>query len=227
PPHRHDHRRPRRRDRGDASAGPAARRTRLHRCSRFPLFAADAGAQCVRQHLAGREKLYSRDGASQGGHSRALACRHLCRGDRASASSVVVPALVLIGLPRLYGSWHMVLTGLLQHIGLADNVTDHRLNTRTVYMNPISRFIYWNMNYHVEHHMFPMVPYHALPRLHELIKHDLPEPNPSMWHAYREVWPVLLKQLQYEDYFLKRELPPTARPYRDEFHALTVPAAAE
>ena len=86
----------------------------------------------------------------------------------------------------------MVLTGLLQHIGLADNVIDHRLNTRTVYMNPISRFIYWNMNYHVEHHMFPMVPYHALPRLHELIKHDLPEPNPSMWHAYREVWPVLL-----------------------------------
>ena len=135
--------------------------------------------------------------------------------------------LMLIGLPRLYGSWHMVLTGLLQHIGLADNVIDHRLNTRTVYMNPISRFIYWNMNYHVEHHMFPMVPYHALPRLHELIKHDLPEPNPSMWHAYREVWPVVLKQLQNEDYFLKRELPSTARPYRGEYHDLAKAQAAE
>ncbi|TIX40818.1 MAG: fatty acid desaturase, partial [Mesorhizobium sp.] len=101
------------------------------------------------------------------------------------------------------------------------------LNTRTVYMNPISRFIYWNMNYHVEHHMFPMVPYHALPRLHELIKHDLPEPNPSMWHAYREVWPVLLRQLKYEDYFLKRELPLTARPYRGEFHEVNMSAAAE
>lgn len=135
--------------------------------------------------------------------------------------------LVLVGLPRLYGTWHMVTTGLLQHIGLADNVVDHRLNTRTVYMNPISRFIYWNMNYHVEHHMFPMVPYHALPRLHELIKHDLPEPNPSMWHAYREVWPVLLRQLKYEDYYLKRELPPTARPYRGEFHEVDMSAAAE
>jgi fatty acid desaturase len=135
--------------------------------------------------------------------------------------------LMLIGGPRLYGSWHMVLTGLLQHIGLADNVTDHRLNTRTVYMNPVSRWIYWNMNYHVEHHMFPMVPYHALPKLHELIKHDLPAPNPSMWHAYREVWPVLLRQLRYEDHYLKRELPPAARPYRDEFHNMTVPAAAE
>ena len=101
---------------------------------------------------------------------------------------------MLIGLPRIYGTWHMVLTGLLQHIGLADNVVDHRLNSRTVLMNPFSRFVYWNMNYHVEHHMFPMVPYHALPRLHAVIKDDLPAPNPSMWHAYREVWPVVLRQ---------------------------------
>ncbi|KQT53838.1 MULTISPECIES: fatty acid desaturase family protein [unclassified Aureimonas] len=133
--------------------------------------------------------------------------------------------LMLIGLPRLYGSWHMVLTGLLQHLGLADNVTDHRLNTRTVYMNRASRFIYWNMNYHVEHHMFPMVPYHALPRLHEMIKHDLPVPNPSMWHAYKELWPVLKKQLRYEDHYLRRDLPPTARPYRGEYHDFELAAA--
>jgi fatty acid desaturase len=129
---------------------------------------------------------------------------------------------VLVAGPRIYGSWHMYMTGLLQHIGLADNVLDHRLNTRTVYMNAISRWIYWNMNYHVEHHLFPMVPYHALPRLHELIKHDLPVANPSMWHAYKEVWPVVLKQLRYEDFYLKRELPPTAKPYRAEHHALSL-----
>ncbi len=132
--------------------------------------------------------------------------------------------LMLIGLPRMYGCWHMLLTGILQHGGLADNVTDHRLNSRTVYMNPISRFIYWNMNYHVEHHMFPMVPFHALPRLHALIKHDLPEPNPSMWHAYREMIPAFLRQLRNEDYFLKRELPATARPYREEFHHVNMAA---
>ena len=48
-----------------------------------------------------------------------------------------------------------------------------------------------------------------------------------MWHAYREVWPVLLKQLKYEDFYLRRELPPTARPYREEFHSMDVGAAAE
>ncbi|WP_164759501.1 MULTISPECIES: fatty acid desaturase family protein [unclassified Mesorhizobium] len=126
--------------------------------------------------------------------------------------------LMLVGLPRLYGAWHHVMTGLLQHGGLAENVVDHRLNSRTVYMNPISRFIYWNMNYHVEHHMFPMVPYHALPRLHEMIKHDLPAPTQSILAGYREMVPAFLRQLRNEDYFLKRELPPTAKPYREEFH---------
>ena len=91
-------------------------------------------------------------------------------------------------------------------------------------MNPVSRFLYWNMNYHVEHHMFPMVPYHRLPALHARIRGDLPAPNPSMWHAYREVLPVLRRQLAYEDYFLKRDLPATARPYREDFHASS-PAA--
>ncbi len=145
----------------------------------------------------------------------------------AVAMGSVLP-LMVIGLPRLYGAWHHVMTGLLQHGGLADNVIDHRLNSRTVYMNPISRFIYWNMNYHVEHHMFPMVPYHALPRLHDLIKHDLPAPNRSIPEAFGQMWPALKRQLRNEDHFIRRELPATARPYREDFHvaALGTPVAA-
>jgi len=123
--------------------------------------------------------------------------------------------LMIIGLPFFYGVWHATMVGLLQHGGLAENVTDHRLNSRTVYMNPVSRFIYWNMNYHVEHHMFPMVPYHALPKLHELVRHDTPAPTPSIWAGYREMLPVFLRQLREPDYYLRRELPPTANPYQD------------
>jgi fatty acid desaturase len=134
--------------------------------------------------------------------------------------------LMVIGLPRLYGAWHHVMTGVLQHAGLAEDVVDHRLNSRTVYLNPVSRFVYWNMNYHVEHHMYPMVPYHRLPELHERIKGDLPAPNTSIWQAYREVIPVLKRQLRYEDFFLKRELPPTAKPYREDFHAASLGATA-
>ena len=53
------------------------------------------------------------------------------------ASRQRLPAMV-VGLPRLYGAWHHIMTGLTQHSGLADNVTDHRLNSRTVYMNPVA-----------------------------------------------------------------------------------------
>jgi fatty acid desaturase len=130
--------------------------------------------------------------------------------------------LMLIGLPRIYGSWHMVMCGHLQHAGLADNVLDHRLNSRTVYMNPVSRYIYWNMNYHIEHHMFPMVPYHALPRLHALIKNDLPPPNTSILDGYREVFASLRQQKIDPEYAYRKDLPPSARPYRDEFHTLHI-----
>jgi fatty acid desaturase len=68
-----------------------------------------------------------------------------------------------------------------------------------------------------------MVTYHALPRLHEAIKHDLPAANRSILDGYREMVPAFLRQLRYEDYFLKRELPPTARPYRAEFLDITLP----
>lgn len=82
------------------------------------------------------------------------------------------------------------------------------------------------MNYHVEHHMFPMVPYHPLPELHAMIKHDLPKPSPSIIAAYKEVWPALKRQLRHENYFLPRALSHTARPYREDLNgdALGVPA---
>lgn len=123
-----------------------------------------------------------------------------------------IPVL-LIGLPRLYGAWHMVICGWLQHGGLADNVLDHRLNCRTVYMNPVSRFIYWNMNYHVEHHMFPLVPYYRLPKLHEACRHDFPAPNRSFFDGYAEMIPVLWRQRTDPDFHLRRPLPDTANPY--------------
>jgi nitrite reductase/ring-hydroxylating ferredoxin subunit len=88
----------------------------------------------------------------------------------------------------------MTFFGITQHAGLRVDVLDHRLNTRTVYMNPVLRFLYLNMNYHLEHHLFPSVPYHALPALHDDIKHDLPLPNRSVLDAYREIVSALRQQ---------------------------------
>ncbi len=124
--------------------------------------------------------------------------------------------LMLIGLPSFYGAWQRVMTGSLQHLGLAENVTDHRLNTRTVLMDPINRFLYLNMNYHIEHHMFTMVPYYNLPKLHALITRDLPPPEPGIIAAYRRLIPVLVKQLRQHKAVIVPPLPDTATPYRAE-----------
>lgn len=118
----------------------------------------------------------------------------------------ILPAM-LIGGPTIYGGFMTIFFGLTQHAGLAEDVLDHRLNTRTIYMNPVFRFLYWNMNYHIEHHMFPMVPYHALPRLHEAIRHDCPQPYPSTIAAYREILPTLLRQVREPAYCVRRTLP--------------------
>lgn len=121
--------------------------------------------------------------------------------------ATVLP-LLFVGLPNLFGSWMMVVYGLTQHAGLAENVLDHRLNCRTVHMNLVHRYLYWNMNYHVEHHMFPLVPYHALPRLHAVVKDDCPPPYPGLFAAYREIIPAILRQVKDPAYHVKRPLPP-------------------
>lgn len=117
-----------------------------------------------------------------------------------------IPIFLFI-LPQAFGTWLMIIHNTPQHAGLAENVLDHRLNCRTVYMNPISRFIYWNMNYHIEHHMFPLVPYHALPKLHKLVKDDCPPVYPSIYSAWKEILPTLLKQVKDPAYYVRRKLP--------------------
>ena len=129
----------------------------------------------------------------------------------AVATRSILP-LMFIGLPNLYGAWLMVIYGLTQHAGLAEDVLDHRLNTRTVYMNRINRYLYWNMGYHIEHHMFPMVPYHALPALHELVKDDMPAPFHGLAAAYREIIPALVAQSKDPTYYVKRALPTPSQP---------------
>ena len=121
--------------------------------------------------------------------------------------------LMYIGLPSFYGAWLYLTTGFTQHAGLAEDVLDHRLNCRTVYMNPVVRFLYWEMNYHVEHHMFPMVPYYNLKHLHAEMKADTPTPYNGFWEAYQEIVPAVIRQSWDPTFYVKRKLPPTAHAF--------------
>ena len=57
--------------------------------------------------------------------------------------------------------------------------------------------------------MFPMVPYHALPKLHEVMKPDCPPPYSSTWAVYREVLGGLILQWRDPSYYVRRPLPPS------------------
>ncbi len=115
--------------------------------------------------------------------------------------------ILLVGAPSFLGAWLYTFFGLTQHAGMPENVLDHRKNCRTVMMNPVFRFLYWNMNYHLEHHLFPMVPYHALPRLHTVIATQSPTPYTSIWAAYREIIPTVWRQAREPNYAVTRFLP--------------------
>ncbi len=130
------------------------------------------------------------------------------------ATGSILPAM-FIGLPTFYGAFMVIVFGLTQHAGLDEDVLDHRLNSRTVLMNPVFRFLHLNMNYHVEHHMFPMVPYYRLPQLHEEMKPHCPTPYKSTLEAYREIIPALLRQRTDPSYFVRRQLPEGARAVED------------
>ena len=125
------------------------------------------------------------------------------------ATESILPAMFVV-LPRFYGGFFSQLFNLSQHAGLAEDVADHRLNCRTILMNPVFNFLYANMNYHIEHHMFPMVPYYKLPELHALIKDQCPPAYPSIWAAWQEIVPALNRQSREPEWFVQRPLPAAA-----------------
>jgi fatty acid desaturase len=125
------------------------------------------------------------------------------------ATHSIVPALLIV-LPRFYGSPLTQVFNITQHAGLAEDVLDHRLNTRTVLFNPLFGFLYMKMNYHVEHHMFPMVPFYNLPKLHALIEGQCPPAAQGLVEAYREIIPALWRQRKDPEYCIQRELPETS-----------------
>ena len=90
----------------------------------------------------------------------------------------------------------------IQHAGLANNVKDHRLCVRTATLNPIFSFLYWHMEYHIEHHMFPMVPSYNLKKLRQEIDKQLPKPFNGLFDFYKKVLPSLIKlAFNVDDYY--------------------------
>ena len=70
--------------------------------------------------------------------------------------------------PRVVGESVLRTFRMAEHTGMEESPSMLR-NTRTTISNPIVRAMYWNMPYHVEHHLYPSVPFHQLPELHKQV----------------------------------------------------------
>jgi len=101
---------------------------------------------------------------------------------------------ILYFLPRQLGSWVVTAYINTQHMCMAEDLHDHRQTTRSIHCNTLERLLYWNMNHHIEHHLFPSVPFHALPRLNAEIRTQLPSPSAGVVAANVEIWTAILKQ---------------------------------
>ncbi len=115
------------------------------------------------------------------------------------------------------------LVGLPQHCGLQENTPDFRKSVRSMRLNPLFSFLYWRMNWHLEHHMFAGVPCYNLSKLHDEVAWDMPEPRTLIgaWQEMRAIWH---QQKAEPDYAFDVPLPPTATP---EFTGSESAAAAD
>jgi fatty acid desaturase len=61
-------------------------------------------------------------------------------------------------------------------------------NTRTTYTGTVMKWFAWNMPYHVEHHAYPSVPFHALPKLNRIVADQIVFRGRSYRAVTRETW---------------------------------------
>lgn len=97
-------------------------------------------------------------------------------------------------LPRILGAPVMLLFTLIQHVELQENSPSILESTRSFRTSWLGQFLYMNMNNHVEHHLYPQVPFHALPRLAEAVQDQLPEPDPGFFRTNFEVLLVVFRR---------------------------------
>ena len=85
-------------------------------------------------------------------------------------------------IPLLVASFLVNIRGWAEH-QLTN--TDHPLTqTRTVTSSRFYSFLNINLNYHLEHHLFPGVPWYNLPALHRLLLPEYEKAGASVYKSY-------------------------------------------
>jgi fatty acid desaturase len=93
------------------------------------------------------------------------------------------PAALLVWiLPWMVGQAFLRPYLLAEHTGCAFT-RDCLENTRTTLTWAVVTLFAWNMPYHAEHHAYPAIPFHALPRLHARVRGRIEHLEPGYVRA--------------------------------------------
>ena len=111
----------------------------------------------------------------------------------AMAGPGVGPLLVYWLVPMLLGQPFLRLYLLAEHTGCAET-SNGLTNTRTTLCSAPVRWLMWNMPYHTEHHLYPSVPFHALPDLHRDVQEHLGVLAPGYPAAHRSIRSQLVRR---------------------------------
>ena len=118
------------------------------------------------------------------------------------------PILILIvSLHPFIGNWLRYFVGAPMHCGLRSDVSDFRKCVRTITLDPISEFLYWHMNWHLEHHMFAAVPCYNLKKLYKAVAEDMPRPR-TLISSWKEMLEVVKQQETDPAYEFETPVPP-------------------
>ncbi len=97
------------------------------------------------------------------------------------------PLIFIVTLAPFIANWTNRVLALSQHLGKRGDVSDFRINSRSVKLDPFLSFLYWQMNYHIEHHMYPDIPFYNLKKFSKLAESDLPKPTNGFISMLKEM----------------------------------------
>lgn len=124
------------------------------------------------------------------------------------------PLIYMVTFGYFFATFVSMGTVIIQHQGLCSNVPDWRVICHTVKTGPVIGYLYWRMNYHIDHHMYLAVPFFNLKKFHEVLAYDQPEPPKSFFAGLRRVREIHRRQRKEPGYCYIAEFPETATPPR-------------
>ncbi len=102
-----------------------------------------------------------------------------------AAAGILVPTTTLIQLwllPLFIAGQLSNVRGLAEHALMSSG--NEFVDTRTVVSNRFVSFMMCNLNYHLEHHLFPGVPWYNLPKVHRLLNEEFRRAGASVYSSY-------------------------------------------